>query len=114
MNESLRSECSFFFSGEMQNNQCADTINKQFLKNSGDDVVDLVQHSVLIPGLKLQFALSSVCVETTTVKSSPFLFREYELVTEPEEEEVGEAGIDTTVVEEEWNARHSSIVDCKV
>lgn len=58
--------------------------------------------------------LSSVCVETTTVKTSPFLFREYELVTEPEEEEVDEAEIDTTVVEEEQSALHSSIVDCKV
>ncbi|XP_011607904.1 programmed cell death protein 2 isoform X2 [Takifugu rubripes] len=48
--------------------------------------------------------------ETTTVKTSPFLFREYELVTEPEEEEVDEAEIDTTVVEEERSALHSSIV----
>lgn len=58
--------------------------------------------------------LSSVCVGTTTVKTSPLLFREYELVTEPEEEEADEAEIDTTVVEEERSTLHSSIVDCKV
>lgn len=58
--------------------------------------------------------LSSVCVETTSVKSSPFLFPEYELVTEPEEEEEDEAQLDTTVFEEKESAIHSSIVDSKL
>lgn len=57
--------------------------------------------------------LSSVCVETTTVKTSPFLFPEYELVTEPEEEE-DEAERDTTNAEKERTVQHSSTGDCKL
>lgn len=59
--------------------------------------------------------LSSVCVETTTVKTSPFLFPEFELVTEPEEEEEeDEAELDTTKAEKEGSVQHPSIGDCKL
>lgn len=63
----------------------------------------------------LEFVLCSVCVETTTVKTSPFLFPEYELVNEPEEEEEeDEAELDTTRAEKEGSVQHSSIGDCKL
>lgn len=58
--------------------------------------------------------LSSVCAETSTVKTSPFLFPEYELVTEPEEEEEDEAELDTTKAEKEGSVQYSSIGDCKL
>lgn len=58
---------------------------------------------------------ASVCVETTTVKTSPFLFPEFELVTEPEEEEEeDEAELDTTKAEKEGSVQHPSIGDCKL
>lgn len=63
----------------------------------------------------LDFVLSSVCVETTTVKTSPFLFPEFELVTEPEEEEEeDEAELDATKAEKEGSVQHPSIGDCKL
>lgn len=56
--------------------------------------------------------LPSVCVETTAAKTSPFLFPEYELVTEPEEDE-DEAELDTTTAKEA-SVLHSSIGACKL
>lgn len=56
--------------------------------------------------------LSSVCVETTTVETSPLLFPEYELVTEPEEEDAAE--FDTTEAKKEGGVQPSSIGDCKL
>lgn len=53
-----------------------------------------------------------VCVETTTEKTSPFLFPEYELVTEPEEEDESEP--DTTKAEKERSVHHSSTGECKL
>lgn len=59
--------------------------------------------------------LSSVCVETTTVKTSPFLFPEFEVVTEPEEEEEeDEAELDATKAEKEGSVQPPSIGDCKL
>lgn len=54
----------------------------------------------------------SDCVETTAVKTSPFLFPEYELVTEPEEEE--EAELDTTKAEGEESVRRCPVGDCEL
>lgn len=59
--------------------------------------------------------LSSLCVDSTAVKTSPFLFPEYELVTEPEEEEEeDEAEPDTAKAGKEGSVQHSSIGDCKM
>lgn len=63
----------------------------------------------------LEFVLSSVCVDATTVKTSPFLFPEFELVTEPEEEEEeeDETEQDAAKAAKEGSVQPSSIGVCK-